>query len=166
MHKLMFLVAACGAAACSASTSSPANDPEPRPVPAADTVVRARADVNLSGSWATGSVAEPAAQRIVLSPQCNYHPALWLIEQDGDSVRAWTIPESRDQGIATRQPVSTTVPTVGRVSGVELRMGASGARYVLRYDSTSGHLRGTLNGAPFWAVRLDVVRPEGCLPPP
>lgn len=40
------------------------------------------------------------------------------------------------------------------------------ARYLLRYDSTSDHLRGTLNGVPFWAVRQDVVRPERCIPVP
>jgi hypothetical protein len=39
-------------------------------------------------------------------------------------------------------------------------------RYVLRYDEESGHLRGTLNGAPFWAVRQQLVRSEGCIPVP
>jgi hypothetical protein len=45
-------------------------------------------------------------------------------------------------------------------------MGTSGARYLLHYDSTSGHLRGTLNGAPFRAVCLEIVRPQGCMPVP
>jgi hypothetical protein len=49
---------------------------------------------------------------------------------------------------------------------VDLAMSITGGRYVLRYDSTSGHLRGTLNGAPFWAVRQEIVRPEGCVPIP
>lgn len=166
MRALTFVLATCVAAACSTSTTRRADDPTPNPAPVADTVNSRHAEVNLTGSWATGSAGEPVAQRIVLRPQCNSHPALWLLEQHGDTVRAWKIPESHDQGVATRQPISTTVPIEGRVSGVDLSMGASGARYVLHYDSTSGHLRGTLNGAPFWAVRLDVVRPEGCIPPP
>ena len=98
-------------------------------------------------------------------PQCNYSPADWIIEQSGDTVRAWQIPESHAQGIATREAVSR-VATEGWVSGVDLVMGMSGTRYVLHYDSTSGHLRGTLNGTPFWAVRQEIVRPDGCIPVP
>jgi hypothetical protein len=75
------------------------------------------------------------------------------------------IPESHAQGVPAEHPVST-VAAVGRVSGVDLTMSTAESRYVLRYDSTSGHLRGTLNGAPFWAVREDLVRPEGCIPIP
>jgi hypothetical protein len=80
-------------------------------------------------------------------------------------VRVWVIPASHAQGIHTTQRVSA-VGATGRVSGLDLTMDAAGARYLLRYDSTSGHLRGTLNGAPFWAVRQDIVRPERCIPVP
>ena len=36
------------------------------------------------------------------------------------------------------------------------------SRYVLRYDAESGHLRGTRNGAPFWAARQIIARAEAC----
>ena len=164
MLKLKIIFASLLAAACSASMSPPIES-APRPAPVADTLHRGHAAVNLTGPWATGSAGEPTARQIVLRPQCNYSPALWAIEQSGDTVRAWTIPESRAQGVPSPRPGST-VPAEGLVSGVDLTMGTSGARYLLRYDSTSGHLRGTLNGAPFWAVRLDIVRPEGCIAVP
>jgi hypothetical protein len=45
-------------------------------------------------------------------------------------------------------------------------MDDASSHYRLRYDSTSEHLRGTLNDKPFWAIRRDVVHPEGCIPPP
>jgi hypothetical protein len=156
---------ACAALACRASTHPPAGVQAPAPALAVEPPRTGHADVNLTGTWTTGSSSEPAVNQIVLRPLCNYHPALWIIQQEGDSMRAWKIPESRDQGIASRQAV-TSAPAEGWVSGVDVTIGTSGARYVLRYDSTSTHLRGTLNGAPFWAVRLEVVRPEGCLPPP
>lgn len=165
MPRLAIILASVSAAACSASISSPAVAPSPRPASTADTLHREHAGVNLTGLWATGSEGEPAARQVVLRPQCNYHPAHWILEQSGDTVRAWTIPESHDQGVASTHTVSH-VPTEGVVSGVDLTIGTSGARYVLRYDSTSGHLRGTLNGAPFWAMRLEIVRPEGCIPVP
>jgi hypothetical protein len=101
----------------------------------------------------------------VLHPQCNYSPSLWIIQQDGDMVRAWMIHESWAKGVPNAQAVSNA-PAEGRVSGVDLIIGTSGARYVLRFDSTSGHLRGTLSGAPFWAVPLDIVRPQGCIAVP
>jgi hypothetical protein len=164
-HKIFILLAVCGAAACAVSTGSGSNKRAERKVPTADAAQGGHADVDLTGAWATGGAGEPAAERIVLRVECNYSPALWIIQQSGDTVRAWAIPASRAQGIATSQPVST-VAAEGRVSGVELTMGIAGARYVLRYDSTSGHLRGTLNGAPFWAVRQDIVRPDNCLPVP
>jgi hypothetical protein len=166
MPRLILLLATCGAAACSAATSSrPIERAEVRPPPS-DSAPTRHADVDLSGAWATGSAGEPDVPRIVIRPQCNHSPALWLIQQLGDTVRAWAIPERHAQGVRARDPVSTTAAAVGRLSGVDLTMGLAGSRYVLRYDSTSGHLRGTLNGAPFWAVRQVVVRPERCIPVP
>jgi hypothetical protein len=89
-----------------------------------------------------------------------------VIQQSGDTVRAWAFPASQAQGVHTTRSVPAVAPAEGRVSGVDLSMGTAGARYVLRYDSTSGHLRGTLNGAPFWAMRQVIVRTEQCLPVP
>jgi hypothetical protein len=165
MNRILILLAACAVSGCAASTIPPSTERAVREAPTTDSVGRGHADVDLTGTWATGSASEPAAKRITLRVQCNYTPALWVLQQSGDTVRAWTFPAHQAQGIATTQPVST-VGAVGRVSGEVLTMGMAGARYVLRYDSTSGHLRGTLNGAPFWAVRQDIVRPNNCIPVP
>jgi hypothetical protein len=161
LPRTIILLAACFAIACSASTRSRATEPAPYE-PTADSIRSAHADVDLTGVWASGSTAEPAARQIAIHPECNHTPALWVIQQRGDSVRAWSIPESYAKGTRTVEPV-VTAAAEGRVSGVELSMGMTGARYLLHYDSTSGHLRGTLNGAPFWAVRQEVVRPGGCI---
>jgi len=134
--------------------------------PGADSLRQEYADVNLTGVWATGSVGEPSARRILIRPGCNYTPPLWSLEQRGDTVRLWLFPERRVQGIRRTESVSAAAAAEGMVSGVDLTMGAAGTRYLLRYDSTSGHLRGSKNGAPFWAVREDIVRPEQCLPVP
>lgn len=165
MPRLLILLATCGVAACSASTGSQRNERAELHPPAVDSVPPRHADVDLSGDWATGSTGEPAVPRIVVRPRCNHSPALWLIQQSGDTVRAWAIPERHAQGVRSTQQVSTAA-AVGRVSGLDLTMSIAGSRYVLRYDSTSGHLRGTLDGAPFWAVRQEIVRPQGCIPVP
>jgi hypothetical protein len=165
MPRIFALLAMCGAAGCRASAGSRSHERAEHQLPAADSVPRGHAGVDLTGAWATGGTGEPAAQRIVLRVECNYSPPLWVIQQSGDTVRAWVIPASHAQGIATTRAVSTAAAE-GRISGVQLTIGTGSARYVLRYDSTSGHLRGTLNGAPFWAVRQDIVRPEHCLPVP
>ena len=151
--------------ACSTSMPPHAREEAEGPAPTADPVRRAPAAVDLTGAWATGSTGEPDVRRIELRPECNHNPAVWLIEQRGDSVRAWAIPESRAQGAVSTRPVSTEAAE-GRVTGLDLILRTADAEYVLRYDSTSTHLRGTLNGAPFWAVRLAVVQPPGCIPPP
>jgi hypothetical protein len=163
---MFILLAACGAVACSTSTSSRPKERPETATPIADSVRRGHADVDLTGTWATGSTGEPAVRRIVIRPECNYMPSLWALQQRGDTVRLWMIAESRAQGTRSTQPVSSTTALQGWVSGLDLRIGAAGARYALRYDSTSGHLRGTLNGAPFWAVRQDIVRPGQCIAVP
>lgn len=163
--RLIILLGPVGLVACGASTQSRAVDrPDERP-PVADSVAPAHAGVDLSGVWATGSAGEPEARQIELRLQCNYTPALWILEQTGDTVKSWLLPESRAQGVPSPQPGSS-VPAKGRVSGVDFTLEMPGTRYVLHYDSTSGHLRGTLNGALFWAVRQDVIHPTGCIPPP
>jgi hypothetical protein len=164
MSRLIALLAAC-AAACSASSGSPPNQRTELQASAVDSIPRRRTDVDLTGAWASGSTNEPNVPRIVIRPECNYSPSLWVIQQSGDTVRAWAIPESRAQGIRVERPVST-VAAEGRLSGVDVTMRLGDSRYLLRYDSTSGHLRGTLNGAPFWAIRQEIVRPQGCIPVP
>jgi hypothetical protein len=165
MRRLIIVLAVCAAAACSTSARSRNNERAKLPVPISAPVPTAPAAIDVTGTWATGSAGEPEAKRIVLRPQCNYGPAVWILEQYGDTVHAWVMPESWAKGVPTPRAVSST-PSVGRVSGVDVVIGTSDARYVLRFDSTSGHLRGTLNGAPFWAVRLEIVRPEGCIAVP
>jgi hypothetical protein len=165
MSRLLLLLAICAAVACSATKGSRSIERvEPQP-PIADLTLPRHADLDLSGPWATGSVGEPDVTRIVMQLQCNYTPPLWVIDQRGDTVRAWAIPESRAQGVRARDPVMS-VAAVGRLSGVDLAMTLGQSRYQLRYDSTSGHLRGTLNGVPFWAVRQQLVRPQNCIPVP
>ena len=166
MQRPITLLVLCAAVACGASAHSRAKvQAAAAPAPTVAQPRTGHADVNLTGAWATGSANEPDAKQIVLHPQCNYSPALWVIQQDGDTVRAWQIPESYEKGVASTEAVSN-VPAEGWVSGIDVTIASSAAHYRLHYDSTSAHLRGTLNGAPFWAVRLEVVRDERCIPVP
>ena len=57
----------------------------------ADTMPARHADVDLTGTWATGGTGEPAAKQLVLQPRCNSGPPHWIIEQRGDTVRSWNI---------------------------------------------------------------------------
>jgi hypothetical protein len=164
MRDSIVLIAACAATACAAPRSH-ASAPVESPAPFVAPPRTGHADVDLTGTWATGSEGEPVARKIELHPQCNFSPAVWIIEQSGDTVRSWKMPATLAQGVASRVVVSRT-PAEGWISGIDLVMGTPDARYLLHYDSTSGHLRGTLNGAPFWAVRLEIVRPQGCIPVP
>jgi len=169
MQRPITLLVLCAALACRASAhpraAVQATAPAVQPATIAAPIRTGYAAVNLTGEWTTGSAGEPGARLIMLQPECNYSPALWIIEQEGDTVRAWQIPASHAQGIATREAVSSA-PAQGWISGLDVTIGTGSQGYVLRYDSTSAHLRGTLNGAPFWAVRVDVVRREDCIPPP
>ena len=131
-----------------------------------DVVFAAQPGVDLSDAWATGTTGEPAAKRIVFKEECNYTPSRWVTQQNGDTVRAWQFPEHHAQGIASPAPLMSNAPAQGRLRGVDLVMTRGDDRYVLHYDTTSGHLRGTFNGAPFWAVPLDIVRREDCIAVP
>lgn len=113
------------------------------------------APFDLSGSWSTGSgAAEPSAPIVRLDPVCAHHPAAWVLQQTGDTVEAWSFPESFDQGIARNDPpLAKLAPARGRVSGLDVTIESDASHYRLRYDPASGHLRGTLNDIPFWAVR-------------
>ena len=155
----------CGAGACAATTRSTSAESDGGSVAVGDTLRDGPPDVDLTGAWVTGTVGEPATARLVRHVECNYGPAFWSIQQQGDTIRAWTVAESRAQGVATPRSASV-VPGLGRIAGSEVRIARGSDRWVLHYDSTSGHLRGTLNGAPFWAVRLHIVRPEVCIPVP
>ena len=115
----------------------------------------------MSGAWATGREGEPAQRRLTLRPECNVSPALWILQQRGDSVSAMAFAPFHGQGVPS-SPVSTRVAE-GRVSGLDVIMRGAGGQFVLRYDTVSGHLRGTLDRMPFWAVPLDVVQPENCI---
>jgi hypothetical protein len=123
-------------------------------------------EVDLTSRWATGSTNEPAVAKIVLQPPCRITPAAWILQQRGDTIEAWSFPESFAQGIS-RGPVGpATEPARGRVSGLNVILRDAQSRYVLRYDTWSGHLRGTKSGAPFWAVRQEIVRVSDCPPVP
>lgn len=161
-RSIIFLGA--GLVGCGAWSSSRTNEGSNQQARVSDPVLAAHADVDLTGTWMTGSTGEPAARKIVVHPPCNYSPATWIIEQKADSVRVSVIPAIKTQGIPSLQPQSR-VGATGRVWGMDLIL-EMGSRYLIHYDSTSGHLRGTMNGSPFWAVRQDIVRPEGCIPPP
>ena len=75
---------------------------------------------------------------------------MWIIQQSGNTLKAWAMPESFNQGIARVGPGPAKVAgSPGTISGADVVIDDGRDRYVLRYDRDSGHLRGTLNGAPF-----------------
>jgi hypothetical protein len=172
MPRRILAVLTCAAACSAAVRPRPAEQVErverlAPPAAVADTVPERHAEpgLDLSGYWATGSTNEPAVPKVVLQLRCNYTPPLWTIQQRGDTVLAWALPEHHAQGMMTRRQVSP-VPAEGRIAGVDVTMRLGDTRYVLRYDASSGHLRGTLNGAPFWAVRQQLERRTDCIPVP
>ena len=118
---------------------------------------------DLSGGWATGSANEPTPGPVVQHPTCAHNPAVWLIQQAGNTLKAWAFPESFNQGIKLAEPGPRPVTgSPGTISGVDVLIVDGESRFVLRYDVESGHLRGTRNGAPFWAARQNIVRGEAC----
>ena len=124
-------------------------------------------DVNLSGGWYVGTGAEPQVDAIVLHPTCLVNPAAWVIEQDGNALRAWEFAQSFNQGMVRPNDAPVRVAVArGTISGSDVVLEDDRSRWVLRFDAASGHLRGTRNAAPFWAVRQQVVRTQACPPPP
>jgi hypothetical protein len=118
---------------------------------------------DLSGSWATGTTNEPPRGPVVLHPSCANNPAVWLIQQSGNTLKAWTFPESFNQGIVRAGPGPERVAgSPGTISGADVIIVDGDSRFVLRYDAESGHLRGTRNGVAFWAARQTIVRTEAC----
>jgi len=118
---------------------------------------------DLSGGWATGSANEPPPGPVVQHPSCATNPAVWIIQQSGNTLKAWAIPESFNQGIMRAEPSPRRVAgSPGTISGVDVLIDDGESRFVLRYDAESGHLRGTRNGVAFWAARQNIVRGEAC----
>jgi hypothetical protein len=138
----------------------PASMPAPSDTAAAPALAPA---VNLSGSWATGSINEPPTGPVVQHPTCAYNPPVWIIEQNGNTLKTWVFPESFNQGIMRAGPGPERVTaTPGTISGNLVLITDGDVRLVLGYDAGSGHLRGTRNGEPFWAARQSIVRGETC----
>jgi hypothetical protein len=120
--------------------------------------------VDLSGSWATGSGSAPPAGPVVEHPSCAYNPATWIIQQTGNTLKAWSFPESFNQGVARAGPGPEKVAAApGTISGTDVRIDDGTVRLLLSYDPESGHLLGTRDGAPFWAARQTIVRTEACV---
>src|SRR5688572_25902049 len=109
---------------------------------------------DLSGGWATGTANEPPPGPVAQHPSCAHNPAVWIIQQSGNTLKAWAFPESFNQGIKRAEPAPQRIAgSSGTISGADVLIVDAEFRYVLRYDAESGHLRGTRNGAPFWAAR-------------
>lgn len=158
------MIAAIAIVAC--GPPSAGRTPEPATPPATPTTPpteRLPPSVDLTGGWTTGSENEPPAGPVVRYPSCAYNPAVWLIDQAGDALKAWLFPESFNQGIVRAGPGPSKIAHAnGTISGADVVIDDGQDRMVLRYDSTSGHLRGTRNGAAFWAARQNIVRMEAC----
>jgi hypothetical protein len=88
---------------------------------------------------------------------------VWLIQQSGNTLKAWAFPESFNQGIVRAGPGPERVAGApGTISGGDVVIADGEVRFVLRYEAESGHLRGTRNGVAFWAARQTIVRTEAC----
>lgn len=190
MRTVLFALATIATAACSPGSGAQGSEHRDAPAPARDSAPAARPVVmntgrlpsapvalvdstvephfteptatNLSGAWVAGRGEEPSVRHIVLRPPCNFTPGFWSLDQQGDTVRGYTMPPSRAKGIAT--PVRPVIPeVVGRIRRGVLSLGKASTGYRLRFDPASGHLRGTLNGAHFWAVPLHIVRSPKCI---
>lgn len=159
---LVCLVAAFAAASSCARHGTP----DVQVSPASDTLAAAPLlppVIDLSGQWYTGQGPEPDAPRMVLHPACSINPAAWVLQQRGNDISAWTFAESFNQGIVSPGPgPEVNRGTPGTISGADVILDDGVTRYVLRYDAASEHLRGTRNGAAFWAVRQTVVRLSAC----
>ena len=74
---------------------------------------------------------------------------------------SWRFNVTKDRWV----PAFAYVEEVSPLDAPELPLVKGQIRF-WRYDTTTGHLSGTLNGARFWAVPLDVRHPDRCIPPP
>jgi hypothetical protein len=159
--RIVVALGMCAQVSC-ASTGPRAAIPPLRDADTASVELLAPA-TDLSGGWATGSANEPPPGPVVQRPPCAHNPAVWIIEQSGNALKAWMFPESFNQGIKRAGPGPERVAgSTGTISGVNVRIDDGESRFVLRFDAESGHLRGTRNGVPFWAARQHIVRAEAC----
>jgi hypothetical protein len=158
---LISAVAVCLGTACARAGSVVHTESPVSTTPAPAAVLPPATD--LTGTWATGSDGEPSSETITLRPACTYHPPVWIVEQKGNALVSWAFPESYDQGVARKEPGPPKLTgSRGQISGVDVIIDEGEHHYMLRYDVKSKHLRGTVNGTPFWAARQVVVRPELC----
>jgi hypothetical protein len=96
-------------------------------------------------------------------PSCTHNPAVWILQQSGNTLKAWAFPESFAQGIVRAESAPRRVAgSEGTISGADVVIADAESRFVLRYSSASGHLQGTRNGVAFWAARQTIVRTEAC----
>ena len=162
------MVALMAAGACAGSRTPAAAPPVTYAVPPMPNPLQ-EPDTNLSGTWSVGDKqqSEPQVATVVLHPTCVDVPPVWLLEQQGNTIRAWSFPQRYNQGIKSPNETTARVtPAEGWVSGADVVISDGSSVYVLRYDRASTHLRGTRNDKPFWAVRQQVVRTGACAPPP
>ena len=163
MNGIRIAIALGVGAQLSCATTGPTTASSPPATSDGASVALVAPVADLSGSWATGSANEPPPGPVVLHPSCAYNPAVWIIQQAGNTLTAWAIPESFNQGIKRAEPGPERVAgSPGTISGADVRIADGESRFVLRYDVESGHLRGTRNGAAFWAARQRVARTEAC----
>ena len=158
----MATILVAGSLACASANARTA--PAPSPPSHGTKVDLLPPAVDLTGGWTTGTDNEPPPGPVVRHPSCAYNPAVWIIEQSKNTLKAWAMPESFNQGIVRAGPGPARVAaSPGTISGPDVVIDDGQDRFVLRYDHDSGHLRGTRNGAPFWAARQKIVRTEVCL---
>src|SRR3712207_2651984 len=81
-----------GVVACASTTSR--TPPAPVSAPSVrDTQVELLPPaVDLSGNWTTGSGNEPPPGPVIRHAPCTRNPAVWIIEQSGNTLRAMLIP--------------------------------------------------------------------------
>jgi hypothetical protein len=147
---LLLLVSAC--------TGTPGTGPSPAPTATAGTPAPTAAD--LTGRWLVGTAGEPPAGPVA---QCQAS-TVWNLVQTGEAVKG-------DVDYCAGPCLADTEGTTGtnRAGRVVLsgtyRGGGSPepVAYDLTFDAASGHLRGTRNGAPFWAAPYRQLT-DGCGP--
>lgn len=162
------LVLACLVACARANPRAPAAVPVVGATVRVDTIYRALPDTlpapvtDLSGAWMKGTGEEPSVAVVRLQVACTYHPPAWVIQQQGSRLEVWDFPASTDQGVASPVPLVARAGSRGSIYGAQVLIQDGENWYDLRYDEHTGHLRGTSNGQPFWAVRQEVMRPDPC----
>src|SRR5688500_378882 len=99
MNSIRVAVALGIFAAASCATPAPPASPVRPGSPDTATVELLAPVTDLSGGWAIGSGNEPPPGPVVLHPSCALNPAVWIIQQTGNTLKAYSFPESFNQGI-------------------------------------------------------------------